>query len=554
MSSALALRLFFAAAAIAPLAACTGSDAPTTDDNFNVTPPGAIDGGADSSPTGDGATPDGGAPACDPNASPVPTCLVNEATAVFVSSSLGSDANDGTRAKPVKSLAAALAAAAPTKKRVYACAETYDESLTMIDGVSLFGYFDCTTQWSVDTKKSATIQAPSSPAVIAKNLTLVTRIEGIAIVAPNAAAAGGSSIGLLADHAPTLVVATAKIQAGDAQDGTDGETPDGYSLATADGTPVTRGVAARLPQNYVLIPAVGQVNVGRCMLPGNVDSDIALNQGGLGFPVNRRADWNGASWTLAGEDPLTKYARLNAPNTDLSKNAEGSHFWRLGSVIKQTNAQHGNAGANGTNGVNGGILGTFQADGSYTSTAGSAGTDGTIGLGGGGGMGWLPSKDGYAESIYVGSGAQGGIGGCPGRAGTAGTGGGASVAVLAIDSSFTLRNVAVVAGRGGRGGVGSAGAAPTPGTLGGLGIYDPIYPETSGGAGGYGGSAGASGHGGSGPSFGIAYKGAKPVATAVDTTVAAPAEGRPELVGGSPAAPVTVPATAAGLSEATHAL
>jgi len=36
--------------------------------------------------------------------------------------------------------------------------------------------------------------------------------------------------------------------------------------------------------------------------------------------------------------------------------------------------------------------------------------------------------------------------------------------------------------------------------------------------------------------------------------VAAPAEGRPELVGGSPAAPVTVPATAAGLSEATHAL
>ena len=554
MSSALALRLFFAAAAIAPLAACTGSDAPTADDNFNVTPPGAIDGGADSSPTtSDGGTPDGPAPACDPNASPVPTCLVNEATAVFVSSSLGSDANDGSRAKPVKTLAAALAAAAPTKKRVYACAETYDESLTMIDGVSLFGYFDCATQWSVDTKKFATIQSPSSPAVIAKNLTLVTRLEGVAVVAPNAAAAGGSSIGLLADHASTLVVATAKIQSGDAQDGTDGAAPDGYSLTTPDGTPITRGVAAKLPQNYVLIPGVGQVNVGRCMLPGNVDSGIVLNQGGLGFPVNRRADWIAGAWTIVGEDPFAKYARLNAPASDLSKNAEGSHYWRIGPITQQTNAQNGNAGANGNNGTNGAVLGTFQPDGSYAGAAG-AGTDGTIGLGGGGGMGWLPPKDGYADSIYVGSGAQGGIGGCPGRAGTAGTGGGASVAVLAIDSSFTLRKVAIVAGRGGRGGVGSAGAAPTPGSGGGAGIYEPFYPETTGGAGGYGGSAGASCHGGTGPSFGIAYKGAKPVATAVDTTLAPPAEGRPEIVGGSPAAPVTVPETVAGLAEATHAL
>jgi hypothetical protein len=549
MSSALALRLFFAAAAFAPLAACTGSDTPTADDSFNVTPPGAIDGGAD------GSTPDGSAPACDPNASPVPTCLVNEATAVFVSSSLGSDANDGSRAKPVKSLAAALAAAAPTKKRIYACAENYDESVTLVDGVSLFGYFDCTAQWSVDTKKFATIHSPSSPAIVAKNLTLVTRLEGVSVVAPNAATAGGSSIGLLADHAPTLVIATAKIQAGDAQDGTDGATPDGYSLTNPDGAPVVRGVAATLPQNYGPFPPVGQENVGRCTLPGNVDSAVVLNQGGLGFPANKRANWNGASWTVVGEDPLTKYTRLNAPDADLSKNAEGSHFWRIAAITKQTNAQNGANGTNGTNGANGGILGTFQADGTYTSTSGSAGTDGTVGLGGGGGMGWLPSgKGGYADSIYVGAGAQGGIGGCPGRAGTAGTGGGASVAILALDSSFTLRNVAIVAGRGGRGGVGSAGAAPTPGTLGGLGVYDPIYPETTGGAGGYGGSAGASGHGGSGPSFGIAYKGSKPVATAVDTTLAAPAQGRPELVGGSPAAPVTVPATPAGLSEATHAL
>lgn len=550
MSSA--LRLLVAAAAFAPLAACTGSDAPVAGDNFDVTPPGAIDGGTDG-PTGT----DGGAPACDPNASPVPTCLVNEATAVFVSSSLGADSNDGSRAKPLKSIAAAIAAAAPTKKRVYACAETYDEAIAMVDGVSLFGYFDCTaaSPWIVDTKKFATIHAPTSPAILARNLTLTTRIEGISALAPNAATPGGSSIGMLVDHAPTLVVATAKIQAGDAADGTDGTTPDAYALTNPDGSPALRGAPAILPQNYGPVPPIGQENIARCTLPGNVNSGLVLNQGAVGFPTNKRANWNGNAWIVVGEDPLTKYTRLNPPASDPSKNAESASSVRIGVITKQTNAQPGSPGTNGTNGANGGPLGAFLADGSYASTAGSAGTDGTVGLGGGGGMGWLPvGKGDYADSIYVGSGAQGGIGGCPGRAGTAGTGGGASVAVLAFDSGFTLRNVALIAGRGGRGGSGSAGAAPTPGSSGGLGIYDPIYPETMGGAGGYGGSAGASGHGGSGPSFGIAFKGAKPAATAVDTTLAAPAEGRPALDGGSPNAPVTVPATPGGLSEATHAL
>src|SRR5262249_10607936 len=69
---------------------------------------------------------------CKPDAPP-PPCIPREAMdpigddcGVFVSSSLGADGEDrGAKAKPFKTLTAAIAKAKAKSMRVYACAETF---------------------------------------------------------------------------------------------------------------------------------------------------------------------------------------------------------------------------------------------------------------------------------------------------------------------------------------------------------------------------------------------------------------------------------------------
>ncbi|MBF5067312.1 hypothetical protein G6O45_29365, partial [Salmonella enterica subsp. enterica serovar Istanbul] len=80
------------------------------------------------------------------------------------------------------------------------------------------------------------IESPTSPAIRAKDIKSATRLEGLDVNAPNATAPGGSSIGLLADHATALVVARTKIVAGNAMNGENGT--EGTQLshaATANG-------------------------------------------------------------------------------------------------------------------------------------------------------------------------------------------------------------------------------------------------------------------------------------------------------------------------------
>lgn len=74
---------------------------------------------------------------------------------IFVSSSKGNDEGTGSMERPLKTLAKALALGKATATRVLACGEDYPESLTLVDGVSAFGNFDCKqSPWVVGTARA----------------------------------------------------------------------------------------------------------------------------------------------------------------------------------------------------------------------------------------------------------------------------------------------------------------------------------------------------------------------------------------------------------------
>ena len=88
---------------------------------------------------------EGGGPVCpeDPAEGPVP-----EECGIWVSASLGRDDNEVTYAQPVASLTHAIELAHEGQGRVYACGETWSETLMVPFGVSLYGGFDCEANWA----------------------------------------------------------------------------------------------------------------------------------------------------------------------------------------------------------------------------------------------------------------------------------------------------------------------------------------------------------------------------------------------------------------------
>jgi hypothetical protein len=90
---------------------------------------------------GSGGT--GGAPPeCIPAGTSSP---IGDDCGVFVSADVGSDAGDGTKAKPFATLGEALAS--PNGKRIYVCTSPtpLDETATIEDGAVLYGGLDCAT-------------------------------------------------------------------------------------------------------------------------------------------------------------------------------------------------------------------------------------------------------------------------------------------------------------------------------------------------------------------------------------------------------------------------
>jgi hypothetical protein len=492
--------------------------------------PGAL-GGPSGSPTA--AAPEGGVQGLPGEPPPPPPAAkadeLTEAYGVFVAEK-GSAEAPGTRAAPLASVGAAILQAKLEKKSVFVCEGSYPEALVLESGVSIRGGLDCSgPEWKLTTRQS-TVAAPTSPAVRAKGVVIPTRVDNLAIVAPNAAelAAGAdrSSIGVLAVDSPALTFSSGLIRAGAARAGADGVEPTALTLQ------VVRAATAGLP------------SAPTCVDSGPFSFCDAPRSGGLGA----RAQCLDAAGAVASE----------------SSGDDGGHsgvflattvypYWAA-VLGKAPGEGSGGAGVtttvHGTDGAAG--VGSLTDEG-FVPGDGAAGTSGGPGAWGRGGRGQAPSGTGAQGARYWGrSGSGGGAGGCAGLAGTPGTGGGASVGVVAVRSPLRLVAMAVESGAGGAAGKGTLGSEASPGLRGGddhgLSAPLPTSPESFDGQ--AGGQAGVSGSGAAGPSYGIVHREGAPLLTQTEVKHGAGGAGAPARSSGGR----TLPATPAGEAEGVKAL
>jgi hypothetical protein len=464
------------------------------------------------------------APECDATGSPSNApCTVDEKYGVFVSASLGRDGGDGSRAKPFARVSLAISAAAKVGKRVYACAETYNESITLANGVSMFGSFTCesVSAWAVGSTRAA-VNLLNEDGVLALDITAPTRVENFYFKAPDASAPGGSSFGMRAIRASGLSLVNVALLAGRGgagRTGVAGVQPD--QKGSIDGSTYALGAVCTACNpapdtcstygDCTSKRAAKSGGASACYQPGTSTAAPSLNGGAGGTggaPAIFRTDCTAACAVKA----------IVAADSGGGGTAQTSS----GGTIAGGLAVAGSDGAPGAEGKHGANIGTFSE--TYLAANGTNGSDGTPGQGGGGGaaashhataLNYLVADTFLSSnSVWLGpTGASGGAGGCAGSGATGGGGGGASVALLVIDGALRVEASELTASAGGTGGEGKTGGQGTAGGKGASGWSS----AGSGAAGGKGGAGGKSGHGGGGPSIGIVYRGTTPTVTA--TTV-----------------------------------
>jgi len=395
---------------------------------------------------------------------------LNENYGIFVSLAGASD-GEGTRASPLSSIQAAIEKAELSGKRVYVCKGTYQEALTLENGISVIGGYDCTVDWVTDQNGRSRIESPTIPAIRANNILADTSFMGFDVTAPDVSGSSASSIGLIAKNASFLKVANGSIMAGKGADGAAGTTPeDAVNGPDVDGKKGANSyVSIAYPPDEQLTAAAG----GTSTCDGET--------GGAGGVA-----------TLYPECTRTALVPGTAPQE----------------------SGNGAAGQDGDDGNSAMGTGAFNANG-YVPADGIKGTNGSPGGGGSGGSGGgaglfvtCISDINYQQGP---SGGGGGAGGCGGLTGTPGKGGGASIAaLLSASEGLTFDAAQVLAGQGGAGGEGSLGGSPTLGGDGGYNGGSSGMIAGAGQPGGRGGRPGISGSGAGGPSIGIAYTGGKP--------------------------------------------
>ncbi|WP_437951738.1 PGRS family protein [Sorangium sp. So ce296] len=429
-------------------------------------------------------------PACVPseNASGVAdTC------GVFVSSG-GDDASEGTKEAPVKTLSAALARAEKGKRRVYACAEAFEEAVEVAGSVTIYGGLDCASGWGwmgEQRKTTLTAEAGEIPLVMRGGGGEVNvRVEDVhvqarGIEAGDVTLAGASSIAAVAEEV-SVELARCVLEAGDAAAGEPGAEYAVGAMRSEDGEPGEQACSGER--------TFGGASVKNdCGTPEDASDDSLGGAGGIG-----QADIGG----------------LGNPGTpeNLANGGKGEGAAACTDGIAGANGTEGRPGAGATD------VGDISASG-YTGVAGHEGTKGSTAQGGGGGGG---AKGGagegkcmLAESAGGASGGSGGAGGCGGAGGRGGGAGGASIALLSLNATVSFEQVTLKTGRGGAGGKGGAGQEGGEGGAGGPGGKKPegataLNDACAGGAGGKGGAGGRGGGGRGGHAIGIAYKGAMP--------------------------------------------
>jgi len=395
-------------------------------------------------------------------------CNDNSANSTFIylDHVAGTDAaGSGSKAQPYKTFEVAVAAAKQrgAKGVIIRSGLTLNSTLTLENGISLYGGFSGAPNWKYDggtfnVNVSTTDANGNVIAVMAHDITERTVLYRVNIESGKAVAQKSSSYGVHALNAAGLVLQEVNIVASEGSNGLNGRKgSDGK-----DGGNGGSGLSDRAPG-----------------APG-INSNCALANGGIGgigaFAGNNSGLSGGAT-----------------PRNILG--GDGGSPTQAGQVGHSTSI----TGVEGSGGAGG--LHAYQLLANlYVPTGdGKEGTDGGEGFGGagGGGSGGVKFSTGISTTTLPGAGGGGGAaGGCGGKAGSEGLAGGGSFGIFALTSTgLQIIDSSVKSGDAGNGGKGGDGGAfGTPGSfgVGGLAQFTNVFgghggPGTRGGAGGAGG-------------------------------------------------------------------
>ncbi|WP_433934633.1 hypothetical protein AB3662_08495 [Sorangium cellulosum] len=403
----------------------------------------------------------------------------------------GDDANDGTREAPVRTLRRAVEKASELggTRRVYACAEDFEEAVTLPSGVAIWGGRDCGAEaWTWGGAESFTGIAPEPGrvplTVEARQESRTSVVFGVRLVAADAIRPSGSAIGMIVGEGAAVEMVSSEILAGDGADGADGESAP-QAFRALDGAPGSSGEHGCLADWTRGAPAAVTVcDDGTTSISGaGGDGDVAAGDDGEpGAP---------------------------APAAGATHGGEGGKGGPMGC----TPGENGGDGAPGANGIGGGAgleewlrYGSISGRG-WQGFSGQHGQNGRIGQGGGGGGGVGTNGQCRPVDPQGGpSGGSGGGGGCGGRGGQGGGYGGGSFGIIALHAHVMVDKTDIITGHGGRGGNGGRGQdggwGGSPGARG--AIAPAAYYACGGGVGGAGGQGGHGGGGLGGASIAVA--------------------------------------------------
>jgi len=340
---------------------------------------------------------------------------------------------------------------------------TYEEPVTVADGVSLFGGYSADFTERDRSQHEVIITSQATHTLSAVGLRRETKLEGMTVEGATLTGESGRSsyAAWVSDSADALKLADLTIRAGAGEAGAKG----------AQGEP--QSCDARGGQ-------------------GGVAFDCGGSQGGMGDasgdPVLRGVGGQGG--------------RSNCPSACPLTGSDGVSDGETGE--RGLNGQDARGGFSAS-----GLVGSFSEQGWFApqSEDGPRGYHGTGGGGGGsGGTKRIRACFGCG-TILGGRGAEGAPGGCGGGGGKAGSGGGGAFALVIIDSQVSLRDVTLTGGQGGPGAGGGDGIAGQPGSqVTGLNREEASskkcglirYHAGAGGVGGVGGAGGAGGGGAGG--------------------------------------------------------
>lgn len=413
-----------------------------------------------------------------------PACI-DDGIGVFVDETNGSDTNTGSKASPFKTIGHAIGAAS-AKPRVYVCAGTYAEdiSLTQANAVGIYGGLKC-ADWSYDG--SQPLVGSSTLALHVDGVVKPLVLADLYFKSADGVNPGDSSTAAFVNASASVLLRRVKLRPGAGKAGSNGATGSNWTMVAQNDTTIAGHNASG---------TTGATDHA-CTLC--TDGKNSTGGGGGAGTLGPGSGNNGAP-NLMGTSPN------DGKGGTAGNNACGG--------------DNGATATNATDAPGSAVLGKLTASG-WTPAAGSGGGNGGPGQGGGGGAG--------GTSLTAGGGAGGGCGGCGGAGGGLGAGGGASIGLASVLSTVTLAACDIQTVAGGGGGNGAAGQ---PGQLGGY-AGTASSPGCAGGVGGQGGMGAAGGGGAGGISVGVLYTGNKPVFD-MTTNIVVPSTVAPKGTGGDP--------------------